>query len=709
MAEFLIRAVGADAALIKAGTLTTGMAGAAVCFEFSEDWADLRRTAVFRCGSVTKDVAGIGTSAVIPAEVLRQAGKTLYAGIYGVDSSGTVVIPTRWVALGHVYAGTDPSGDYTTDGTLPVWAQLLAQQGTLDQLETETKESLVAAVNEVLTKGGASETQVRALVEQYLAAHPEVELNAPDYVRAAAEAVAEKLLSVTGEASAETSAGSYTNQLPISTDTDGSVYNGVGYQAGYRLNSSGVVKEITESYFDAAVCTTGFIPCAVGDTIRIRGMVIDPADEQASAYNIHVYDAGRATVGYAAWNTLENHAVIETDADGYITAITLAEGTTMGNTETAYLRLCAKNITAGSIITINEEITAGGAVTVDASAVPFRLAFLTDLHWRDSDAGRCRAAAQALAVMAETADVDLVCFGGDYISNWSETTAADALAQISACRRTFARMPAPALWLRGNHENNGYQGQRLSRGEIFSRVSRANHTLPGFVSNPDDPYGCYGYLDFDNARVRVIAVNTGDNDEMGTTETASGSTAELITCHNIGAVQLQWLADRALDLSGKEEPGVWSVLVLSHIPIYSTDTWYNSHVYVDGDGCTWSCNVQNLETLMAAWRDGGSFSVTHNGITAAADFSGSTPAGHILFVNGHGHALSQTEHDGFVYITCPNLCNNGEKSSDDGVTYTKTAAGTAGETAFTVLTLDSANSRADAWIYGAGYDREIIF
>lgn len=35
-----------------------------------------------------------------------------------------------------------------------------------------------------------------------------------------------------------TEAVAYTNQIPISTDTDVSVFNGVGYQSGYRLGSN---------------------------------------------------------------------------------------------------------------------------------------------------------------------------------------------------------------------------------------------------------------------------------------------------------------------------------------------------------------------------------------------------------------------------------------------------------------------------------------
>lgn len=740
MAEIELYVNGTAIEVKKDHQLTTGMVGAKASFVFSEAWDGLTKTAVFRAGEVTRDVLNVGNEAQIPWEVLQTPGRNLYVGVYGTSADGTVVIPTKWGFAGMIYAGADPSGDTSTDKTMPVWAQLQAMIGDLAKLDTGAKESIVAAINEVssMTLGGS----VKEAVETYLAENP---ISAgvqtvPAYVRTAAEAVAEKMLGVYGGSSSEGSGGSedsggteglggtggsgshevpYTNQLPISTDTDGTIYNVTGYQAGYRLNSAGVPKEITETYYDSAVCVTGFIPCKLGDVIRIQGMVIDPADTQAGSYNIHLYDSSKAVLIFSPWSTLSDYAVVTTDSNGYIASITLSAGLNFGNENTAYIRLSAKNITADSVITVNEEIEAAAvalasetdeeSASVVGGSVPFSLAFLTDLHWNDADESRYTAAAQALNVIAETAPLDLVCFGGDYIFNWSEETAANAREDIAQCRKAFADIQAPAIWLRGNHENNGYEGQRLTRQEIFSRVSRAQHTMNGFVSNPDDPYGCYGYLDFENVQVRVIAVNTGDNDEMGTTATASGNAADLISCHNISAKQLQWIADEALDLSGKEDPTEWTILVLSHIPIYSTSTWYNSHTYTDSDGATWTCNVQNLETLLAAYRDQGSFSVTLNGETASKDFSAVTPAGAVLFINGHAHAENQVTNNGFTYITCPNLCNNGEKASADGTTYAKTAAGTAGETAFTVLTVDSENRKVYAWIYGSGYDREIDF
>lgn len=58
----------------------------------------------------------------------------------------------------------------------------------------------------------------------------------------------------------------YTNRVPISIDTDGSIYNGVGYLNGYRLSSSGAIKGLAGS------TVSGYIPVHGGDMVRIVGI-----------------------------------------------------------------------------------------------------------------------------------------------------------------------------------------------------------------------------------------------------------------------------------------------------------------------------------------------------------------------------------------------------------------------------------------------------
>lgn len=130
--------------------LTVGLKGATVRFSFGEHWGNLIKTAVFRQGekTVTVAVADVGTETIIPWEVLTVPGQPVQIGLYGTDSSDSVVIPTVWAITKPVQPGTDPEGDPSTEPTPGLWEQLQGKLGSLEQLQTEDKTNLVAAINE---------------------------------------------------------------------------------------------------------------------------------------------------------------------------------------------------------------------------------------------------------------------------------------------------------------------------------------------------------------------------------------------------------------------------------------------------------------------------------------------------------------------------------------------------------------------------------
>lgn len=131
-------------------------------------WEPLQKTVVFR-GAETKAVVNAGEWVTIPAEVVSKSGAELWVGVCGTDAQGTVVIPTLWAELGTVWGSAHPSGDSTTDPTLPVWAQIQAQIGDPQALLTEKRESLVAAVNELAQRETGGGSLDMAAVEQCIA------------------------------------------------------------------------------------------------------------------------------------------------------------------------------------------------------------------------------------------------------------------------------------------------------------------------------------------------------------------------------------------------------------------------------------------------------------------------------------------------------------------------------------------------------------
>ena len=146
---------------VQSEPLTSGMVGQPIHFEYSHDFDGLAVTAVFTDGKNTVDVVNPGNECIIPHEVLTTVGAIVKVGIYAVKGD-KLVIPTIYATIGVVLKGADPSGDVSIDPTLPVWAQTQALIGNLSQIETETKDSLVAAINEVKRKADSKQDKLIA-------------------------------------------------------------------------------------------------------------------------------------------------------------------------------------------------------------------------------------------------------------------------------------------------------------------------------------------------------------------------------------------------------------------------------------------------------------------------------------------------------------------------------------------------------------------
>ena len=133
---------------VQSEPLTSGMVGQPIHIEYSHDFDGLAVTAVFTDGKNTVDVVNPGNECIIPHEVLTTVGAIVKVGIYAVRGN-ELVIPTVYAAVGIVLKGADPSGDVSVDPTLPVWAQIQGIIGNLNDLDTEAKNNLVEAINEV--------------------------------------------------------------------------------------------------------------------------------------------------------------------------------------------------------------------------------------------------------------------------------------------------------------------------------------------------------------------------------------------------------------------------------------------------------------------------------------------------------------------------------------------------------------------------------
>lgn len=150
------------------------------------------------------------------------------------------------------------------------------------------------------------------------------------------------------------SAPSYTNLLPSATDTDGSIYNGVGYASGQRLNSSGAAEGYNGSYL------TGFILVKMGDVVHLKNVKWQngvTTGLNSGNQRVSFYSADKAHLGQTNAIGLGGTLSGVKDANGIWTQFTVKNfsGVTLDNA--AYFRLNCAEISGDSIITINEEIT----------------------------------------------------------------------------------------------------------------------------------------------------------------------------------------------------------------------------------------------------------------------------------------------------------------------------------------------------------------
>lgn len=156
----------------------------------------------------------------------------------------------------------------------------------------------------------------------------------------------------------------FTNQIPISVDSNGNVFNGTGYKTGYRINSSAVEAE------QAGDWVTGFMPMAIGDTFYFKNLSLNTASSNGCA--VGFYDSNKINgvsiqLRHAAQGSATplQYVDIEMSESGELVSITIKDFSSIRNK--VFIRFTGDGKTcpdpSKAIITRNEEIsyTTGGA------------------------------------------------------------------------------------------------------------------------------------------------------------------------------------------------------------------------------------------------------------------------------------------------------------------------------------------------------------
>lgn len=239
---------------------------------------------------------------------------------------------------------------------------------------------------------------------------------------------------------------------------------------------------------------------------------------------------------------------------------------------------------------------------------------------------------------------------GDYVSN-SSRWVAEAKAEIKYANKSVNDImnSVPTIWLNGNHDCSnqsidkdaaGDYINRLKNNEMYDLIGSNNFYVPEVYVNENEVSKNYGYIDFENQKIRLIYLNTSDM-----SDTINHSTS----CFR--KTQGAWLVSKALDLSSKKtDESNWGVIVCSHHPFTSRE---------------------DIKTILFGFVDkiSGSTSINNTSDTVSFDFT-SVKAKFISHFHGHIHnfrtdTYTSSGGNSVVSITIPNAGMGSSNYYDD--------------------------------------------
>jgi DNA repair exonuclease SbcCD nuclease subunit len=163
--------------------------------------------------------------------------------------------------------------------------------------------------------------------------------------------------------------------------------------------------------------------------------------------------------------------------------------------------------------------------------------------------------------------LDGVIHAGDIITPFGIHSKADGLSRAAAFFEIAKTCRLPVLFSKGNHDLNDWdntpEGVLTDRdwGELFLNYEQERF---GIVRQrkANGERSTWHYRDFEDKRLRVIALDVQDTDKRVLTDEGT------VAFHggrsvNIGQEQMTWLSEVALSFEDKAEPD-WGVIVVLH-------------------------------------------------------------------------------------------------------------------------------------------------
>lgn len=263
---------------------------------------------------------------------------------------------------------------------------------------------------------------------------------------------------------------------------------------------------------------------------------------------------------------------------------------------------------------------------------------------------------QAMGLIRQRVHIDFAAMLGDMTWDYGEASSDEILKEmqfVNAClSEGFGSIPQ--LRMEGNHDDAYESNNDLTAAQIFANIGAWNE---GAVYG--DRAAGYCYRDFEGVKLRVICLNSSQY---------SGSAAQY------NAEQVTWLA-KALNLSSKG--AYWRSIIIGHHPL----DWGRN------GGTDPTATINAASGLIASFHGH-----IHNFLTGTVT---NTELPRIGIPNaGYSRENQYGESYGINW--------------KENTTYSKTP-GTAQNTSFCVITIDTAKKKIYADHYGAGYDRVISY
>lgn len=372
---------------------------------------------------------------------------------------------------------------------------------------------------------------------------------------------------------------------------------------------------------------------------------------------------------------------------------------------------------------------------------------LSDMHLYEGDPNpthqaselSARYAGMGIREMKKRISMDGVVLLGDYSWMSSDDYSSEQVKKdITACKEALG-LDDNEIWCVGNHDVCYGHGcdRSLTDDEMYAYI--------GANADGVKPYEAiergYGYIDFDAQKIRVIYLNTCDTQDWTEYDAYKREQNSSYDNHSewISPTQIQWLADTALDFSGKPDVAQWGIVFVGHHPLHHGSGCYGHameviEAYRDGlSGTIKFCNVCLDE------------SDTWQFAQVNYDFSTGERAEIICNIHGHTHNCSMskisstswrttisegvTPVDEWLWrIAIPQICSDryntgytnangdetkeakyGELDENSDPVYWKKETNTAKATSFCVISIDRSNKKIYAHIFGAGRDRMVSY